>query len=253
MAEACAVIPVFEHGDTVGRVVDCAKRCGLDVILVDDGSGAACAQALDAIARSDGGVHLLRHAMNRGKGAAVQSGLRHAAALGHSHALQIDADGQHDLDDIPRFLDAARAHPDALICGSPIFGTDAPRARLYGRRLTNFWVSVHTWSAGIPDAMCGFRVYPLGTTMRLLQRGSVGCRMEFDIEILVRLHWLGVPVRWLPTVVTYPQGGTSHFRMTFDNARIARVHTLLFIGMLARAPTLLARRFRLTRAGGPIA
>ena len=244
MAEVSVVIPVFEHGDTVGRVVEHVRQNGLVAILVDDGSGPGCAQVLDAIVRSGEGIHLLRHATNRGKGAAVQTGLRHAAALGHSHALQIDADGQHDLDDIPRFVDAARAHPDALICGRPIFGADAPRSRLYGRRLTNFWVSIHTWSAELPDAMCGFRVYPLGTTMLLLERGGVGSRMDFDIEILVRLHWQGVPMRWLPTTVTYPQGGTSHFRMTFDNARITRVHTVLFFGMLVRAPMLLARKFR---------
>ncbi len=252
MVEVCVVIPVFEHGSTAGRVVDRVRRCGLDAILVDDGSGPECAQALNDIARPGGGVHLLRHSINRGKGAAVQSGLCHAAALGHSHALQIDADGQHDLNDIPRFLDASRANPDALICGRPIFGADAPRSRVYGRRLTNFWVSVHTWSAGMPDAMCGFRVYPLRTTMPLLERGGVGSRMDFDIEILVRLHWLGVPMRSLPTAVTYPQGGTSHFSMTFDNARIARVHTVLFFGMLARAPLLLARKFRMTRPAQPV-
>ena len=252
MADVCVVIPVFEHGSTTGQVVDYVRRCGLDAILVDDGSSPGCAQALDDIARSGGSVHLLRHSTNRGKGAAVQTGLRHAAALGHSHALQIDADGQHDLDDIPRFLDAAKAHPDALICGRPIFGADAPAPRIYGRRLTNFWVLINTWSADIPDAMCGFRVYPLGTTMPLLERGGIGSRMDYDIEILVRLHWLGVPMYWLPTAITYPQGGKSHFRMTFDNVMITRVHTLLFFGMLARAPMLLARKFRIARAGQPV-
>jgi len=251
MADVCTVIPVFEHGSTVGRVVVAARRCGLDVILVDDGSGPECAQVLDAIAQSGGGVHLLRHPTNRGKGAAVQAGLRQAAALGHSHALQIDADGQHDLHDIPRFVDAARTHPDALICGRPIFGADAPRSRIYGRRLTNFWVAVNTWSSELPDAMCGFRVYPLDSTMPLLEGGGVGRRMDFDIEILVRLHWLGVPMHWLPTAVTYPQGGTSHFRMTFDNARITRIHTVLFFGMLARTPMLLGRKFRPARPGQP--
>jgi len=247
MVNACVVIPVFEHGSTVGRVVDSARRRGLVVVLVDDGSSPGCAQVLDGIARSGGGIYLLRHPANRGKGAAVQTGMRYAASLGHTHALQIDADAQHDLDDLPRLIEAARAQPDALICGRPIFGADAPRSRLHGRRLTNFWVSVNTWSAELPDAMCGFRVYPLDRTMPLLAGGGVGSRMDFDIEILVRLHWSGVPMVWLPTAVSYPQGGTSQFRMTLDNARITRVHTVLFFGMLARAPMLLARKFALVR------
>jgi polyprenyl-phospho-N-acetylgalactosaminyl synthase len=248
VTEICAVIPVYEHGSTVGSVVDALRSCGLTSVLVDDGSGPQCAQVLDAIASSKSGVHLLRHAANRGKGAAVQTGLRAAAALGYTHALQIDADGQHRLADIARFVAETRTSPDAVICGRPVFGADAPRSRIYGRRLTNFWVSVNTWSTGIPDAMCGFRVYPLGPTVSLLDRSHPGRRMDFDIEILVRLHWLGVPMRWLPTAVSYPREGTSHFRKVLDNALITRAHTILFFGMVVRAPMLLARKLGLTRS-----
>ena len=249
MAETCAVIPVYEHGQTAGRVVEAARAAGLDVILVDDGSRPECAAALDAIAAEVKGVHLLRHGSNQGKGAAVQTGLREAAALGYHSALQIDADGQHSLADMPRFLAEARAHPGAVVCGRPIFGVDAPRARIYGRRLTNFWVTVHTWSRAIPDAMCGFRVYPLAATVPLLDRAGLGRRMDFDIEILVRLFWLGVPMRWLPTVIAYPPDGRSHFRLRLDNLLIARAHAVLFLGMLARAPVLAARKLGLVRSG----
>lgn len=247
MPEFCAVIPVYEHGRCVGRVVDALLRCGLTAIVIDDGSGPDCARQLDEIARTDGRIQLLRHQSNQGKGAAVQTGLRAAAALGYTHALQLDADGQHDLADVPRFLAEARAHPRAVICGLPRFGPDAPRSRLYGRRLTNFWVSVNTWSTDVPDAMCGFRVYPLGETVPLLDRSRHGSRMDFDIEIIVRLHWLGVPMRWLPTAISYPDGGVSHFRMRLDNALIARAHTALFFGMLARAPLLAARKLGFAR------
>ena len=253
MTEFCAVIPVYEHGSTAGRVVEAVRRCGLTAILVDDGSSGTTADMLDALARSDSGVRLLRHARNLGKGAAVQTGLRGASALGHTHALQVDADGQHALADIPRFLAESRAHPNAVECGRPIFGADAPRARLYGRRLTNFWVSVNTLSTDVPDAMCGFRVYPLGATVPLIDRSRLGSRMDFDIEVLVRLHWLGVPMRWLPTVIAYPEGGASHFRMRLDNALIARAHTALFFGMLARTPLLLARKLGLARSGYEVA
>ena len=247
MRDCCAVIPVYEHADTVGRVVEALRRAGLAVILVDDGSAPVSAEALNALARSQDGVRLLRHPRNRGKGAAVQTGLAAAAALGHTHALQVDADGQHALADIPRFLAESRAHPEAVVCGLPVFGADAPRARLYGRRLTNFWVSVNTWSTDVRDAMCGFRVYPLAATVPLIKRSRLGSRMDFDIEVLVRLHWLGVPMRWLPTAIAYPEGGSSHFSMRRDNALITRAHTMLFFGMLARAPMLAARKLGLSR------
>jgi glycosyltransferase involved in cell wall biosynthesis len=246
MTEICAVIPVYEHGQFVGRVVEAVRQNALPCFLVDDGSGPACAQKLESLARGDPEIRLLHHAVNRGKGAAVQTGLLAAAAQGFSHALQIDADGQHDLSDISRFLDEVRAEPQAVICGRPVFATDAPRARLYGRRLTRFWVWVNTLSFEIPDAMCGFRVYPLGPTVDVLRRARLGARMDFDIEILVRLHWLGLPMRWISTRISYPEHGLSHFRMKQDNALIARAHTVLFFGMLARAPRLLARK--LTRA-----
>jgi glycosyltransferase involved in cell wall biosynthesis len=247
MTEICAVIPVYEHGRPAARVVDAVRAGGLDAILVDDGSGPDCAAALDAIARDASGIRLLRHATNQGKGAAVQTGLRAAALHGYTHALQIDADGQHALTDIGRFVAESRAHPEAVVCGEPVFAADAPRSRLYGRRLTNFWVSVNTWTRALPDAMCGFRVYPLGATVPLLDRFRLGRRMDFDIEILVRLHWQGVPMRWLRTAIAYPPEGSSHFRMRRDNALITRAHALLFFGMLTRAPVLLARKLRPAR------
>lgn len=249
MIRPCAVIPVYEHGGTVGRVIDALRANGLKcIVLVDDGSGQECAQALESLARRDQSVHLLRHAVNQGKGAAVQTGLTAADALGFTHALQIDADGQHALADIPRLLAEARRCPAAVVCGRPVFGPDAPRARLVGRRLTQFWVWVNTWSLEIPDAMCGFRVYPLGATVPLLKRTRLGRRMDFDIEILVRMHWLGVPMRWIATPISYPRDVASHFKMRRDNAHIARLHTLLFFGMLARTPKLLARKLGLVRS-----
>ena len=248
MADCCAVIPVYEHHRTVGRVAAAARAAGLPVILVDDGSGPDCAAALDALAASDAGIRLLRHPANRGKGAAVQTGLREAAAQGYRHALQVDADAQHTLADIPRLLAESRAHPGAVVCGRPEFGADAPRSRLYGRRLTNFWVAIHTWSRAIPDAMCGFRVYPLAATADLLRQSRLAERMDFDIEIIVRLSWLGVPMRWVPTAVAYPPGGSSHFRMHLDNVLITRTHTVLFFGMLVRAPSMAARRLGFARS-----
>jgi glycosyltransferase involved in cell wall biosynthesis len=238
----CFIVPVYNHGATVGATVAALATHGLPIYLIDDGSAADTAAVLDEIARRVPGVHLVRHAGNGGKGAAVMTGLRAAHDDACSHGLQVDADGQHDLADIPRFLAAARAEPEALICGVPAYDPSVPKGRLYGRYATHVWVWVETLSFEIRDSMCGFRVYPLAATRRLIDEARLGTRMEFDIEVLVRLVWRGVRIRNLPTRVTYPAGGLSHFRMLRDNLRISWTHTRLVCGMLARLPWLLARR-----------
>ncbi|MGY6269634.1 glycosyltransferase family 2 protein [Achromobacter denitrificans] len=239
----CAVIPVYNHGATVSLVHRQLADMGLPCVLVDDGSDAACAAVLDRLA-SRPRTWLYRRAANGGKGAAVQDGLRAARRLGYTHALQVDADGQHALGDARAFEAVSRERPQAVICGSPVFADDVPRSRLYGRWLTRVWVWINTLSLSIPDAMCGYRIYPLEAALAVIDAANVGRRMDFDIAILVRLHWRGVPMAWLPTRVSYPQGGISHFKGLRDNAQISLAHARLFFGMLLRAPLLLARRLR---------
>jgi len=239
------VIPVYNHEGAIGAMLDGVLRQGAPCLLVDDGSDAACARVLDALAVANPGtVSLLRLPFNQGKGAAVVAGLREASRRGHTHALQIDADGQHDPADIPGFLADARAHPDAVICGCPRYDASVPKLRYYGRYATHVWVWINTLSFDIRDGMCGFRVYPLTPTLALLDNQRIGARMDFDVDILVRLHWRGVPVRNRETRVTYPSDGVSHFDVWRDNLRISRMHATLFLGMLLRSPWLLARRLR---------
>jgi len=192
--QPCAVVPCYNHGAAVGGVVARLRAQGLPVIVVDDGSDADTARVLDALP----GIHLSRLEENQGKGAAVVHGLREAARLGYTHALQVDADGQHDLDDVPRFLERGRAAPEAVICGEPIYDASAPKARLYGRRITRFWVWIETRGRARGDAMCGFRLYPLAPTVALLERMRVASGMSFDIEILVRLDWQGLAIESVP-------------------------------------------------------
>ncbi len=243
----CALVPVYNHGSTAGAVVAALAAQKLPVILVDDGSDARTRDLLSAIAGRTPGCALFTMPRNQGKGAAVSLGLRQAAAAGYSHALQVDADLQHDLADVPRFLQAAREKPEALVSGNPRFDASLPRGRRIGRKITGFWVAVETLSRDIPEAMCGFRVYPLAPVCALLSGRRLNRRMGFDIEVLVRLHWRGLPMRFLPTRVVYPPGGLSNFRMVRDNLAITLVHTRLFLGLLARLPLLLARGRR--RAG----
>ncbi|HJW10420.1 MAG TPA: glycosyltransferase family 2 protein [Albitalea sp.] len=243
MFDAAVVIPVYNHGVTAVRMVQAVRQLGLKCIVVDDGSDAQCAATL-AIIGTQPGVHRLRLAENQGKGGAVMAGLRLALERGHTHAVQIDADGQHDPNDIPAFLALARAQPDAVICGCPVYDASVPRGRLIGRYLTHVWVWINTLSLDIRDSMCGFRVYPLASVVALIDSEPIGQRMDFDTEVLVRLHWRGVKVVNRPTRVTYPVDGISHFRMWRDNVLISRMHTRLFFGMARRLPMLLWRRVR---------
>jgi glycosyltransferase involved in cell wall biosynthesis len=242
MTSVCAVIPVFDHEHAVGGMVTPLRQQGLTVFLVDDGSGPSCAAVLKRLADADSGVQLLRLPQNQGKGAAVMAGLTAAAAAGYSHALQIDADGQHDPMDLPRFAAAVADDPLSLVCGRPVFDASIPRHRYYLRYLTHAMVWLNTLSFDIPDSMCGLRVYPLAVVLPILEAEPLGRRMDFDSEVLVRLHWHGVRMQWLPTRVRYPVDGVSHFRLLRDNWLITRMHTRLLFGMLRRLPRLLARK-----------
>lgn len=238
----CAIIPVYNHPSTIATVVAGLRDHGLPVVLVDDGSDAACAAVLAGIEAGDAGVSLLRLPRNRGKGGAVIAGAREALARGFSHALQIDADGQHDTDAVPAALQQARRHPTAMINGVPEFDASIPRARLYGRWLSHVLVWVQTWSLAIRDTMCGFRIYPLAQFVALADRYPISQRMGFDIDIAVRMVWADVPVQSVPVGVRYPVDGVSHFRMWRDNVQITWLHLRLLAGMLVRIPVMARRR-----------
>jgi len=214
------------------------------MILVNDGSSAEESKILRSLAQTYDLLSLVERTHNGGKGAAVKSGLSAAYERGYSHALQIDADGQHDVGDVPKMLGLARCHPEAVIAGQPVYDESAPRGRIVARYLTHIWVWLETLSFSIKDSMCGFRVYPLRQVVELLESSRLGDRMDFDPEVLVRLQWRGVPIFSLPTQVIYPKGGQSHFRLVEDNCRITMMHTRLVIGMLLRLPVLLARKGR---------
>ena len=236
-----AVIPVYNHGEAIGGVVERVRRCGLRCILVDDGSGPACAAVLDQLARAPD-VTLVRLPVNQGKGGAMMAGLRAASAAGCTHALQIDADGQHDTGDIPAFLALAASSPAAVICGKPVYDDSVPAVRFYGRYLSHMWLWISAMSLAIDDSMCGFRVYPLASVVPLIDSAGLGRRMEFDPEVLVRLQWRGVEMLNVPTRVTYPLGGVSHFRYGADNVLIVAMYVRLVLGMLLRSPVLLWRK-----------
>lgn len=224
-------------------LADKAAPLGLPMFFVNDGSADDTATCLAELSGRIDGVRVIDHPENRGKGAAVLTGLRAAHADGFSHALQIDADGQHDAGDIPRFLEMAKQYPESVVAGRPEFDASIPTGRLVARYLTHVWIWVETLSFAIKDSMCGFRVYPLDSVITIADRARLGLRMDFDPEILVRLHWDGVEIIPLPTRVVYPEGGASHFRLWLDNWLITRMHTRLVFGMIWRVLLFRAGRF----------
>ncbi|MFP2378304.1 glycosyltransferase family 2 protein [Enterobacter ludwigii] len=240
----CVLIPCYNHGAMMAKVLSRLAPFGLPCLVVDDGSDEQTRRILERLAAGQPQVTLVRLAQNAGKGAAVIKGLEESARAGYTHAVQVDADGQHAIEDIPKMLALAERHPEALISGQPIYDDSIPRSRLYGRWITHVWVWIETLSLQLKDSMCGFRVYPVSPTLQLAARVSLGKRMDFDTEVMVRLYWQGNTSYFLPTRVTYPPDGLSHFDALKDNVRISLMHTRLFFGMLPRIPTLLFRRRR---------
>jgi len=242
--KACFLIPVYNHHLVLAKTVAALEPHQLPCILVDDGSEPVCAEEILRIRDQYAWVSSDRLAVNSGKGAAVIRGLELAQQAGCTHAIQIDADGQHDLAVIGDFLLAAQAHPNDLILGVAVYDESVPVSRHYGRYVTHFWVWVHTLSFAVKDSMCGYRVYPVQPTLDVCTFSRMGLRMDFDIEVVVRLVWTGVGVQSLPTLVKYPEDGISHFNVLKDNLRISKMHARLFFGMLLRLPQLLMRKFR---------
>lgn len=231
-----AIIPHYNHSTTVGNVVEALQQLDLPVLIVDDGSSVEHQQQLKKLPKSDRLILVFRE-QNGGKGAAVKTALREALARGFSHAVQVDADGQHNLADVAKMLAAAQVSPQAVICGAPVYSDDAPKSRLYGRKITNFWLAINTLSFDIKDGMCGFRLYPLAETVAILQQQPLGERMDFDIELLVHCHWRKMPFVWIDTPVKYERGGISHFRGWADNWLISKMHARLFFQMIGRLLT----------------
>lgn len=227
----CALIPTYDNPRTIAHVVARVRQHLPDVIVIDDGSAAPAQHVLAEIA-ARGEAQVVWREHNGGKGAAVKQGFALAISQGYTHALQIDADDQHCSADIPRFLEAARRQPDALILGSPQFSSDAPKSRLWGRLISVFFVHLETGGRVINDPLCGYRLYPLAAALACAPRSN---HMEFDPEIAVRMAWRGVPVQNLTTAVRYvsrAEGGVSHFKLVRDNVRISLMHSRLMTRMI---------------------
>jgi glycosyltransferase involved in cell wall biosynthesis len=243
------LVPSYNPGPRLLATVQEALACWRPVWVVVDGSTDGSHAAVEEMERSEPGLRVIHRARNGGKGAAVLTGAEAALAAGFTHALVMDADGQHPAERIADFMAASGSAPAALVLGRPVFGSEAPLVRLQGRKLSVALVRVEILGPGIDDPLFGFRVYPLAALMRVLQ-GTGGARhYDFDAEAAVRLVWAGTPTVNLPARCRYlspVEGGTSHFHYLRDNLRMIWLHARLIAALLLwRWPQV--RRSRLSR------
>lgn len=236
------LIPSFDTGALLLRTVQQALVVWQPVWVVVDGSTDGSARLLDGMLDPthpafQPGLKVFELPVNRGKGAAILHGITAAAQAGFTHALTMDADGQHPADLIPSFMAASEASPQAMILGKPVFDASAPLLRVRGRRISNWWVNLETFGAGIGDSLFGFRVYPIAPLLQIMLGRRWMRRFDFDAEAVVRMCWHGVkpvnvdaPVRYLSA----EEGGVSHFNYYRDNLLLTGMHLRLFFGYLVR-------------------
>ena len=239
------LIPSYNPGPKVYDTVRAARAQWAPVWVVVDGSTDGSAEQLQAMAAADPGLEVIVLPANRGKGGAVLEGISQAAARGYTHALTMDSDGQHPTDLIPEFMAASQANPQAMVLGVPVFDADAPRLRVNGRKVSNWWANLETLWMGIGDSLYGFRVYPIAPLRRVMAGQKWMRRFDFDPEAVVRLCWQGVKPVNRPAPVRYfraDEGGVSHFNYLRDNTLLTWMHTRLFLGFLLRLPLLLSRK-----------
>lgn len=245
------LIPCYNPGPRIETTVRDAARNDLPLWIVDDGSDEKTRQRLADLEERVPQVKVLRHEENRGKGAAVLTGLTGALEQGYTHALTMDADGQHPAGRIESFIEASRARPDAMVLGRPVFSDEAPALRVQGRKISNFWAELETLWSGIGDSLFGFRVYPIAPLIAVMHQTRWMRRFDFDPEAAVRLAWLAVPAINVDAPVRYfdAEGdGVSHFRYGRDNRLLIWMHLRLLSGFLWRLPRLITRRLRGKRA-----
>lgn len=239
------VIPSYNPGPLVYDTVRAARKQWNPVWVVVDGGTDGTAAGLQELAATDPGLWVLLLARNQGKGGAILHGLDQAASAGYTHALIMDADGQHPVELIPSFMAASLAAPDAMVLGMPVFDASAPWLRVQGRRISNGWANLETLWTGIGDSLYGFRVYPILPLRQVMHGQRWMRRFDFDPEAVVRLCWRGVRIIKLPAPVKYltpEQGGVSHFHYLRDNSLLTWMHIRLLLGFLPRLPGLLMKR-----------
>lgn len=239
MMRWCAVIPTYNNEKTLAGVVRDVLSVTPDVVVVNDGSTDSTAGILSGFP----GIQLISLPENHGKGHALKTAFAFASEAGYSHAVTLDSDGQHFAADIAGFLAEMEANPDALVVGSRILPEDKLRKGSgFANRFSNLWFRLVAGTA-LPDTQSGFRLYPLHKLDGM--RFYTG-KYEFELEVLVRAAWRGIPVKSIPVQVFYPDRNDriSHFRPFRDFVRISVLYTVLVtVSLLFVKPLSFFRNF----------
>jgi len=220
----CIIIPTYNNATTVGAVIAKVQAYTSRIIVVNDGSTDGTADILAAIP----GITLISYPANRGKGWALRQGFAAALAAGYRYAITIDSDGQHFPSDLPAFLNHLEAQGPSLLIGARNMAQEGvPSKSSFGNKFSTFWFWVET-GVRVPDTQSGYRLYPL-LPLRGMRFFTV--KYEFEIEVLVRAAWKGVPVSSVPISVYYAPGKEriTHFRPFTDFSRISVLNTVLVV------------------------
>ena len=234
------VIPTYNNCKTIAQVVADVRQYANHIIVVNDGSTDGTADILAETA----GIEVVTHPKNRGKGAALKTGLCRAKADGYTYAITIDSDGQHFASDIPAFVGEIEQTPDCLLVGSRNIQADnMPGKNTFANKFSNFWFRLET-GVNLPDTQSGYRLYPL--TLMNVEKRYYTAKYEFELEALVFASWAGVTVKNIPVSVYYPPEGerVSHFKPWRDFTRISILNTVLvLIALLWIYPRNFCRNF----------
>lgn len=236
--KVCILVPTYNNAKTLENLLNDLKVFDAYIIVVNDGSTDDTKNILLKFAR----IHPVSYSPNRGKGYALRQGFRVAVELGFDYAISIDSDGQHFAKDIPAFLTALENKPGSLIIGARNMDQHSvPAKSSFGHKFSNFWYRVET-GIELPDTQSGFRLYPVA---RLQSMSLITQRFEFEIEVIVRAAWKGIPIISVPVSVYYaaPEERISHFRPFIDFTRISILNTfLVFISFIYIKPRDLLKR-----------
>jgi glycosyltransferase involved in cell wall biosynthesis len=239
------LIPSYNPGNKVLDTVKAAREKWGPVWVVVDGSTDGSVELLRELAAKDSGLEVFVLPENQGKGAAVLHGAELARARGFTHILAMDSDGQHPGSLIPEFMSASLREPSGLVLGRPVFESSAPRIRVQGRKISNWWANLETLWQGIGDSLYGFRVYPIASLLEVMHASRWMRRFDFDVEVVVRLCWKGLKPINIDAPVKYfsaEEGGVSHFKYGRDNVLLTWMHMRLFGGFVVRLPILVGKR-----------
>lgn len=216
------LIATYNNASTLKEVIEETAAYTRQIWVVNDGS----TDETRAILSEFPFLSVIHFESNQGKGAALRAGFQKAYAMGYKAVITMDSDGQHKARDLEVFLEAHEMEPEALLLGSRnLYKEHVPSRSQFGNRFSNFWFYVNT-GLRLPDTQTGYRLYPLAP---LATKRFWGRKFEFEVEVLVRAAWAGVPVLPVPIDVYYPhpQERVSHFRPWQDFGRISVLNSVL--------------------------